>query len=148
MSELDPVVEQRLADMSAEEFAALTARVRPPTSSQQLKNIAGKVLSGDALNAFVSVANPKAFAGENGDVDESKVMGHLTAMFASHQGAQASGPTPAGKLGSAGKAEAARRFGTGAPAADQRPDDGWTGRAVSGGAAGRAEAAKRFGKGR
>src|ERR1700681_2700055 len=86
MSTLDPVTEQRLADMSDADWAALSARVRPPSSSAQLKEIAGKVLSGDQLNSFVSVADPKAFAGDNGDIDESRVMGHLTALFGAGNG--------------------------------------------------------------
>lgn len=32
MAELDPAVEQQLADMSDEDFRALTARVRPPVA--------------------------------------------------------------------------------------------------------------------
>jgi hypothetical protein len=85
MAELDPQTEQCLADMSNEDFAALTARVRPPTSTQQLRDIAGKVLEGSALDSFVAVADPKKFAAENGDVDEEKVMGHMTAIFAAGQ---------------------------------------------------------------
>ena len=81
MPDLDPVFEQKLADLSDVDWAALTARVRPPSSAAQLKEIAGKVITGDQLEAFVSVANLKSLAGENGDIDEDKVMGTLTGMF-------------------------------------------------------------------
>jgi hypothetical protein len=85
MAELDPAVEQQLAELDDADWHALTARVRPPTSSQQLRDIAGRVLEGNALDSFVAVADPRKFANEIGDVDEAKVMGHLTALFATSQ---------------------------------------------------------------
>ncbi len=37
MATLDPVTEQQLADLSDEDWAALTARVRPPSSAAHKK---------------------------------------------------------------------------------------------------------------
>jgi hypothetical protein len=143
MSDFDPVLEQKLADLSDVDWQALTARVRPPTSTQQLKEIAGRVIDGDKLDAFVKVANLKAFADENGDINEERVMGALTGMFGvvpdggpPHQDFGQNTPRPPQPgPGERGAAEAARRFG------GQQPNTPRTGR----GAGGAAEAAKRFG---
>jgi hypothetical protein len=142
MSDLDPVFEQRLADLSDADWQALTARVRPPTSAAQLKEVAGKVISGEQLDAFVQVANLKAFANENGDIDETRVMGVLTGMFGvvPDGGPQHSDfgqnrpPPPQPGPGERGAAEAAKRFG------GQQ-----TTQSAGRGAGGAAEAAKRFG---
>lgn len=67
--------------------------------------------------------NPSAFYADNGEVDTEKVTSHLTAMFGTGQHTPAASPprswgqysvsTPAGsRPGEAGKAAAARRFGT------------------------------------
>jgi hypothetical protein len=143
MSDFDPVLEQKLADLSDVDWQALTARVRPPTSTQQLKEIAGRVIDGDKLDAFVKVANLKAFADENGDINEERVMGALTGMFGvvpdggpqHHDFGQNRPRPPQPGPGERGAAEAARRFG------GQQANTPSTGR----GAGGAAEAAKRFG---
>jgi len=120
MPYLDPSFEQRLADLSDVDWAALTARVRPPTATAQLKEIAGQFLSGDKLDAFVKVANLKALADENGDISEDKVAGALTGMFGAvpdggptHQdfGQYRPAPPQPGP-GERGAAEAAKRFST------------------------------------
>jgi hypothetical protein len=142
MPDLEPAVEQTLAELSDADWAALTARVRPPSSAAQLKEIAGRVLSGPQLDAFVSVANLKAVAGENGDIDETKVMGVLTGMFGvaddsgpAHQDfGQYRQPPPMPGPGDRGRAEAAKRFGAAGGA------EGTQGRG------GRDEAERRFGK--
>jgi hypothetical protein len=81
MTELDPQVEQQLAALSSEDFAALVARVRPPSFTDQLKAAASRFISGERLDAFVAGANLKAFAYENGDIDEAKVAANLTTLF-------------------------------------------------------------------
>jgi hypothetical protein len=143
MSDLDPALEQKLADLSDVDWAALTARVRPPSSAAQLREIAGTVIDGDKLDAFVHVANVKAFATENGDLDEAKVLSALNGMFGaapptgpSHHdfGQYRPGPPVPGP-GQRGAAEAAKRFGTDAP---QYITNGH-------GAGGAAEAQRRFG---
>jgi hypothetical protein len=121
MAELDPAVEQQLADMSDQDWRSLSARVRPPTSSQQLREMAGKVLDADQLETFMAVANPKAFAGENGDVDEATLTGHLTRLFGAgesqQQGTQANWGQhsatggPGKQLGDDGRAALAKRHG-------------------------------------
>jgi hypothetical protein len=143
MQDLEPAVEQKLAELSDDDWAALTARVRPPSSAAQLKQIAGKVITGDQLEAFVSVANLKALAAENGDIDENKVVKALTTMFGiaddsgpTHQDfGQHRTPPPTPGPGDRGRAEAAKRFGP-------------TSEHVQGtrGSGGRAEAERRFAK--
>jgi hypothetical protein len=81
MAKLDPAFEQQLAELSDDDWRSLTARVRPPTSSGQLREMAGKVLNADQLETFMSAVNPRAFVGENGDVDEARLAGHLTTLF-------------------------------------------------------------------
>jgi hypothetical protein len=143
MPDLEPAIEQRLADLSDTDWAALTARVRPPSSAAQLKEIAGKHITGDRLEAFVSVANLKALAAENGDIDETKVVRALSTLFGvpadsgpTHADfGQGRPPAPIGP-GDRGRAEAARRFGP--TSADAHPS--------ARGAAGRAEAQRRFGR--
>lgn len=104
--------------------AAAEAEWRPKLQTSQLRAIASEVLKGDQLNAWLSGMNPAAFAGENGEIDEEKVIGHLTAAFGvggqdqQHQQPQRSwGQYSAGngyppeRPGAAGRAEAAKRFG-------------------------------------
>jgi hypothetical protein len=137
----DPVFEQKLADLSDVDWQALTERVRPPTSAAQLREIAGKVISGDKLDAFVNVADPKAFASENGDIDPAKVAHSLTGMFGivpdtgphSQDFGQNTPHPPMPGPGDLGRAEAAKRFGEQA----QPPARG---------RAGHEEAQRRFGK--
>jgi hypothetical protein len=148
MVDLDPAVEQTLAELSDQDWRSLSARVRPPTSTQQLREIAGKVLDGDALDSFVAVADPKKFAGENGDVDETKVMGALTGLFAGGQQpqhrnwGQGTGQPAGGPRGESARAALAKRFGV-KPADHPGP-----GSQAAHGSSGKAELAKRYGGGK
>lgn len=139
MVDLPADIEQQLANLTDGEWSALTARVRAPDSAEALRTVAGKVLSGAALDSFVSYADVSKFTSADGTVDEQKVIGHLTAAFGVQQGA--GGKQQWGRPGASGRAAAAKRFG-------QRVDP--DAEAVAGvgdtrGAAGRAAAAKRFG---
>jgi hypothetical protein len=145
MTELPPEVEQQLASMTPEEWSAFSSRVRAPDSGEQLRTIAGSVLSGAALDSFVNYADVSKFTGADGMVDEEKVMGYLTAAIGGSQGADArrqwgqhsGGSGPVSRPGEGGRAAAAQRFGTKVDSEETVR----TGR----GAAGRAAAAKRFG---
>lgn len=59
----------------------LEAQYRPKIQGLQVKAIASTILTGDQLASFCEIANPAALVGTDGEVDESKVMGALTAMF-------------------------------------------------------------------
>ena len=120
MTELDPQVEQQLAALSSEDFAALVARVRPPSFTDQLKAAASRFISGERLDAFVAGANLKAFVSENGDIDEEKVAANLTTLFGQRSNGNGSGyrhwgqhggPPPRSRPGEGGRAEAERRAG-------------------------------------
>lgn len=101
------------------------AQYLPQIQALQVKSIASSVIQGDKLNAFIALANPSACLGDDGQVDESKVMGYLTAMYGEPEKpsnnqrwqnfGQFAPPPPAGKPGSLGKAEAEKRFGTKKP---------------------------------
>jgi hypothetical protein len=78
--QLHPAVEEQLAGLSDEDWRSLSARVRPPTSSEQLKSIAAKHIPEDQLKTFMAIANVKAFADENGNIDEAKVQ-HASTLF-------------------------------------------------------------------
>ena len=111
------------AQKQATEAATEAARAEfmPKLQAAEVKALASGVISGDQLKSFMSVVNPAAFAGDNGEIDETKVMGALTGMFGAPQGntptqrwqnaGQYSPSPPAGKPGEGGRAEAARRFG-------------------------------------
>lgn len=115
---LEQAVEQAVEQARAEAEAELI----PLIQSAQLKAAAAQVLrDSDQLSAFLAVANPEAFTSDEDGctIDEDKVMGHLTALFASagqqpqqyRSWGQYSGGTPPARPGEAGKAEAAKRFG-------------------------------------
>src|ERR1700692_3467289 len=107
MADVPAEVEQQLASMTQGEWAAFSAKVRAPDTAEHVRSLASQVLSGPQLDAFVAVANPAVFVGSDGKVDETKVMGHLTAMYGTAD------PTP--KSGAGGRAEAAKRFGGNQP---------------------------------
>lgn|GEM_PF-6295923 len=95
--------------------AAAMAELQPRLHLSQLKAAASRVLSADQLDAWLEDVDPSKFVGESGDIDETKVMGKLTALFGApskqppnwgQHGATPPGETP----GSAGKAEAERRL--------------------------------------
>jgi len=107
------------ADAAAE---AAKAEYLPQIQKLQVQGIAASVIQGDKLNAFMSVVNPAALVDDKGQVDETKVMGYLTAMYGDSPSPNAgprwqnfgqfTSPPPAQKPGSGGAAEAAKRFGT------------------------------------
>lgn len=89
------------------------------TNQEQLKTIAGQVLNGPALDTFVAGALMSAFTNDAGEVDEERVMGHLTAIYAAgqpqHQWGQYSGhPAGSGNAGDGGRAALRKRRGVGA----------------------------------
>lgn len=146
MAELDPAAEHALAEMTAEDFAALTARVRAPTSSEQLKTAAAKHVPEGQLDNFMAIANVKAFADEHGNIDEAKVSEHCGRFFgtgtqqppAARQWGQHTGPgQPPEKPGAGGRAALEKRHGVSIGDAAQSGSGP--------GAAGRAEAARRHG---
>ena len=145
-ADLPPEIEPQLGALSDDEWSALTSKLRAPDSAEQLRTAAGKVLTGQALEGFMAVADVSRFVDATGAVSEEVVMGRLTAMFGvadehsprwqnfgQHQPA-APEPGP----GDRGKMEARKRFGS--PGADAQAP------ASSRGAAGRLEAERRFGK--
>ena len=144
MPDLEPAVERALSELSDEDWSALTARVRPPTSAAQLRDVAGKLIAGDRLEAFVAVADLKALAAENGDIDETKVTQAVTTLFGlphnnTHEDfGQFRQPPPMPGPGEAGRAEAQRRFATAGGHTQTRPTP-------QAGAGGRREAERRFG---
>ena len=145
--DLDPQTEQQLADMSDEDWSALTARVRPPTSSEQLKTMAAKrITDPDQLNAFMSIANPKALITENGDIDEAKLGEHLGRLFGPgeeqppRQWGQHSAQPAADRAGEAGKRALKARHGVGADSTQPA-----AGGQVPRGRGARAELQKRYG---
>jgi hypothetical protein len=116
--------ELKQARDDAAKAAAEAARAEylPQIQALQVKSIASQIISGDKLAAFMSIANPAALVGEDGQVDETRVMGTLTAMYGAdpqpgqrqpqwQNFGQYTPPPPAQKAGAGGAAEAAKRFG-------------------------------------
>ncbi len=109
------------AEASTAAAEAAKAEFLPKLQAAEVKSIAAEIIKGDQLKTFLSVVNPAAFVGDNGEIDESKVMGALTGMFGAPSQApqqrwqnagQYAPPPPPGRPGESGRAEAARRFGT------------------------------------
>lgn len=117
------------ARKEAAKAAADTAKAEylPQIQALQVKSIASQVIQGDKLNAFMAIVNPAALVGADGAVDETMVMGHLTAMYGDanttppppgqrwQNAGQFSPPPPGAKPGEAGAAEASKRFGVKKP---------------------------------
>lgn len=116
----------------------------------QLKELVGQVLPADQAAVLVEYARIDAFTNDDGEIDQDKVMGHLTAIFAAGkpeqlqpaQWGQFSGHVPAPAPGAAGRAEAARRHGK------PQPDETAIAAARFTGNTGRAEAQRRSQRGK
>lgn len=101
--------------------AEAEAEYLPQIRAAKVQSIASQIVSGDKLNAFMDLVDTAKLLGEDGAVDETKVMGYLTAMYGEttpqtagprHMNfGQYSPPPPRGKPGEAGTAEAQKRFG-------------------------------------
>jgi hypothetical protein len=66
--------------------AAVQKDLLPKVQQAQLKGIAAQFISDkEQLDSFLAITDPAKFAGEDGDVDETAVAGHLTALFAGRQ---------------------------------------------------------------
>lgn len=152
MAELDPAFEQQLAELSDDDWRSLSARVRPPTSSEQLKSIAAKHIPEDQLKTFMAIANVKAFADEHGNIDEAKVQTHAARLFGAIEPqqrgtpanyGQGTGQPPARQPGEDAREALRRRHGVGADT-----DQPAAGAGIQPGANGRAAAAKRHGGGK
>lgn len=105
--------------------ASAKAELLPQIQALEVRALASTVLGDDKdrLAAFMEIADPRKLVGEDGHVDESKVMGHLTAMFGQlsrgpqyqqprwQNAGQFSPPAPRPEPGAAGRAEAQRRSG-------------------------------------
>jgi hypothetical protein len=107
VADIPEAFEQYLKSLSDDDWSALTGRVRStggPTDA--LKAAVAKHISDDRLNAVMAIVNPAAFLGDDGSIDEAKVGQQLGTLFGG--GGQPTGARP----GDAGRAAAAKRFGT------------------------------------
>ncbi|MDP7729502.1 hypothetical protein [Mycobacterium sp. TY813] len=108
------------------------AQYLPQIQRSDIQRIAGDIVSGEKLKAFLDIVapakpdggfhSPTAVLGEDGQVSEEKVMGYLTAMYGGdappppagprwQNFGQHSPPPPPQPLGAAGAAAAEKRFG-------------------------------------
>lgn len=96
------------------------AEFLPQLRAAKVQSIASQIVSGDKLSAFMDIVDPSKLLGEDGSVDETKVMGYLTAMYGGEPQqagprwqnfGQYTPPPPPQKTGAGGTAEAERRFG-------------------------------------
>lgn len=124
LSESERTVKEAAEKAAAEARAAAEADWRPKYQAAQLKSAAATVIKDqEQLSSFMAITDPSKFSGEDGEIDEEKLMGHLTALFGgSTQGKRpASGPPAWGQFsggasagvrpGEAGKAAAEKRHG-------------------------------------
>lgn len=100
--------------------AAADAEYLPQIRAAKVQSIASQIVTGDKLSAFMEIIDAAKFLGEDGQIDESKVMGYLTAMYGEstpptgqrwQNFGQFTPPPPGPKPGSSGLAEAQRRQG-------------------------------------
>lgn len=109
--------------------AAAESELRPKVQQLQVRAAASQILKGEQLDAYMAQCNTAAMLGDDGEVDESKVMGNLTALFGQQQ-----------------QNNSNQQFGSGVP---RHQDWGQGGRrppGPTGAQMGLAEAEKRFGK--
>ena len=149
MPELPADAEAAIASMTPGEFAAMTAKLRAPDTAEQIRTHAAKFLDGPQLDAFVNAANPAVFTNASGTVDEEKVAGHLTALFATGEpsqqrnwGQSSAAGGPSSQPGDDARSALKKRHGVGADT--QQPAAGGQ---VARGQSARAELAKRYKKG-
>ncbi|MBZ4558586.1 hypothetical protein GBO17_14235 [Mycobacterium avium subsp. hominissuis] len=137
MGQLDPAIEQQLANLSDAEWSALSARVRAPDGVEGLRAAASQHLSGAALDSFVRCADVAAFAADDGRIDAGKVTQYIAALYGTSQ--TQTGQSEWGRRGESGRDAATRRHGqkTDPETEPAAPDHGTPG------AAGRAAAEQR-----
>ena len=145
MGDLPADIEQQLSSMTARDFSAFVARVRAPDSEEQIRTVASKAIQGDQLNAFMAIADPAKFIGDDGTVDAGRVNSYIGTLFGRTPSAT---PSPAGKrAGEGGAAEAARRFGAKQPEPPTAPVAGvHAGHTVQAPGGVQAELERRYGK--
>lgn len=103
----------------ADAEAAVKAELGPKYLASELKSIAaGVIRDQDQLKSFMAMVDPTKFVGDDGDIDEDKVMGHLTALYVGRDEpkrppnwGQYSGTQAPEKPGSAGRAALEKRHG-------------------------------------
>ncbi|MEU2013101.1 phasin family protein [Nocardia sp. NPDC019302] len=119
--------ERAIAEAVSQAQAATRAEVEQEWQGRyqtaRLQAVAGTVLTDkDQLKSFMSIVDTSKFVGEDGDIDDDAVMGHLTAIYGQprefgsglpqHRNwGQYGTPPPMASPGAAGRAEAARRRG-------------------------------------
>jgi hypothetical protein len=102
--------------------AQAEAEYLPQIRAAKVQSIASQIITGDQLTAFMELVDTTRLLGESGQVDESKVMGYLTAIYGTAPAAPPAGPRwqnfgqhtpppPPQRSGSGGLAEAQKRFG-------------------------------------
>lgn len=126
----EKAVKDATTKAATEAKTAAESALRPRLHEAQFRAIAGPVLKEkEALNAVMAITDPAKFLGDDGDVDEEKVMGHLTALSAVFTGGQGQGQpgngqqppawgqnsggagSPPARPGEAGRAAIAKRHG-------------------------------------
>lgn len=112
----------------AAEQAAKAARAEadatwaPKYLTSELKSAAAQVIKDkDDLASFMAFADPSKFTNEAGEIDEEKVMGHLTALYVGREsrqhkpapqwGQHSGNGRPPGQAGDAGRAALEKRHG-------------------------------------
>lgn len=95
---------------------AARAEFEPRLHRTQLRAAASQVITGEQLDGWLEDANPSNYVNESGEIDETRVIAKLTALFGAPKVPQRNwgqhGTTPPGETpGAGGIAEAEKRFG-------------------------------------
>jgi vacuolar-type H+-ATPase subunit H len=72
--------------------AQAEAEYLPQIRAAKVQSIASQIITGDQLAAFMELVDTTRLLGESGQVDESKVMGYLTAIYGTAPAAPARWP--------------------------------------------------------
>jgi hypothetical protein len=113
----DKALKEAVEKAQEEAKSAVESQWKPKYQAAQLRGIASGVITDkDQLNSFLAITDPAKFVGDDGEIDEQKVMGHLTAIFVSktpppRQWGQHSGNQPPERAGAAGRAALEKRHG-------------------------------------
>lgn len=118
------------------------------TQLRRLRDIVGQIIPGEQADDFVQYARLDAFTNEAGEIDEEKVMGHLTQIHAAQMAAprnwgQYSGQLPGRLPGADARDALAKRHGV----KRENPSPG-PGSGTSYGAGGRTALQRRHGAGK
>lgn len=81
MPELSPDIEEELRNMSEADWAAFTARIRPPDLTEEFREIAAEIIPAHHLDEWMGYAKIDAFVTNDGSLDATRLRATLRTLF-------------------------------------------------------------------